>query len=144
MSSAPTTFEAGSPRISGPIRRLARHLGPIARPMAGRAGFPLYAVLHHTGRTSGKAYATPVVALRVADGFLIPLPFGDATQWAKNVFAAGGGSLTWAGRDYGIADPSVIDRSDARADLPRLVRFLSARMGLRHFVLVRSESAWPD
>jgi deazaflavin-dependent oxidoreductase (nitroreductase family) len=141
MSSAPTTFEAGSPRISGPIRRLARHLGPIARPMAGRAGFPLYAVLHHTGRTSGKAYATPVVALRIPDGFIIPLPFGDATQWARNLFAAGG-SLTWAGREFRIAEPRVIDRLEAGGRLPRLVRFLSARMGLRQFVLVRSDSDW--
>ena len=140
MSSTPTAFDAGRPRISGPIRRLARHLGPLARPMAGKGWLPLYAVLHHTGRTSGKAYATPVVALRTPDGFIIPLPFGGATQWAKNVFAAGGGSLRWAGRDYRIAEPSVIDRED-RADLPRVVRFLSARFGLRQFVLVRGESA---
>jgi deazaflavin-dependent oxidoreductase (nitroreductase family) len=141
MSSPPTTFDAGHPRISGPIRRLARPLGPLARPMAGKRWLPLYAVLHHAGRTSGRAYATPVVALRTPDGFVIPLPFGDATQWAKNLFAAGGGSLRWAGRDYRIAEPNVIDRADARAGLPRVVRFLSARLGLRQFVLVRSDSA---
>lgn len=140
MSNSPTTFAAGAPRISGPIRRLARHLGPLARPMAGKGWFPLYAVLQHTGRRSGKGYATPVVALRTIDGFIIPLPFGDATQWARNLFAAGGASLRWAGRDYRIAEPNVIDRADARAELPRLVRFLSTRLGLRQFVLVRSES----
>jgi len=137
MSSTPTTFEAGPPRISGPIRRLARHLGPIARPMAGRGWFPLYAVLHHIGRTSGKAYATPVVALRTPDGFIVPLPFGAATHWARNLFAAGGGSFTWAGREYRIGEPQVIDRVEAGGRLPLLVRFLSARMGLRQFVLVR-------
>jgi deazaflavin-dependent oxidoreductase (nitroreductase family) len=138
MSNSPTTFDAGRPRISGPIRRLARPLGPLARPMAGKGWFPLYAVLNHTGRTSGRVYATPVVALRTPDGFIIPLPFGDATQWARNLFAAGGGSLTWSGRDYRIAEPNVIDRADAGADLPRVVRFLSARLGLRQFVLVRN------
>jgi deazaflavin-dependent oxidoreductase (nitroreductase family) len=141
MSSTQTTFAAGRPRFSGPIRRLARHLGPLARPMAGKGWLPLYAVLRHTGRTSGRVYATPVVGLRIPDGFIIPLPFGDATQWAKNLFAAGSGTLRWAGRDYRIAEPKVVDRADARADLPRLVRFLSARVGLRQFVLVRSESA---
>lgn len=140
MSSTPTTFEASPPRISGPIRRLARHLGPIARPMAGRGWFPLYAVLHHTGRTSGQVYATPVVALRTPDGFIVPLPFGDATQWARNLFAAGGGSLTWSGREYRIGEPRVIDRVEAGGRLPLLVRFLSARMGLRQFVLVRRVS----
>ena len=140
MSTTPTAFEAGPPRISGPIRRIARPLGPIARPIAGKRWFPFYAVLHHTGRTSGKAYATPVVALRTPDGFIVPLPFGDATQWARNVFAAGGGSLTFAGHDYQIAEPRVIDREDARSVLPPFVRFLATRLGLRQFVLVRRVS----
>jgi deazaflavin-dependent oxidoreductase (nitroreductase family) len=105
--------------------------------MAGRGWLPLYAVLHHTGRTSRKAYATPVVALRTPDGFVIPLPFGDATQWARNLFAAGGGSLRWAGGEYRIGVPRVIDRAEAGAYLPKLVRFVAARLGLRQFVLVR-------
>lgn len=83
------------------------------------------------------SYATPVVALRTPDGFIVPLPFGDATQWARNLFAAGGGSLAFAGREYGIADPRVVDRDDARSILPALVRFLAARLGLRQFVVVR-------
>ena len=139
MSMTPTTFEAGAPRISGPIRRIARPLGPLARPIAGKRWFPFYAVLHHTGRTSGTAYATPVVALRTPDGFIVPLPFGDATQWARNLFAASGGSLTFAGREYRITQPRVIDRVDVRAILPAFVRFLAARLGLRQFVLVRED-----
>jgi deazaflavin-dependent oxidoreductase (nitroreductase family) len=138
MSSTPTTFDAGRPRISGPIRRLARPFGPLARPMAGKRWFPLYAVLHHAGRTSGRAYATPVVALRTPDGFVIPLPFGDATQWARNLFAAGGGSLTWLGHEHPIGEPQVIDRLEAGAYLPAPIRFMAARLGLRQFVLVRN------
>ena len=140
MSLPSTTFAAGRPRISRPIRAIARPLGPLARPIAGRRWFPFYAVLHHAGRTSGKAYATPVVALRTPDGFIVPLPFGDATQWARNLFVAGGGSLTFAGRDYRIAEPRVIDRDDARAFLPPFVRFLASRLGLRQFILVRRAS----
>jgi deazaflavin-dependent oxidoreductase (nitroreductase family) len=136
MTGTPATFEAGRPRISGPIRALARPLGPLAMPLAGKRWLPLYAILRHTGRTSGKAYSTPVVALGTPDGFIIPLPFGDATQWARNLFAAGGGSLGWAGRDYRIAEPRIIDREDAK-DLPTVVRFLSRRLGLRQFVRVR-------
>jgi deazaflavin-dependent oxidoreductase (nitroreductase family) len=141
MTNTPTMFEAGRPRISGPIRRISRPLAPLARPLAGRRMLPLYAVLHHTGRTSGTPYATPVVALRTPDGFIVPLPFGDATQWARNVFAAAGGSLTYAGRDYQVAEPRVIDREDAQALLPRLVRFLAACVGIRQFVLVRRVDA---
>jgi hypothetical protein len=93
MNSTPATFDAGRPRLSGPIHRLARPLGPLARPMAGTRWFSLWAILQHTGRTSGTAYSTPVAALRTAEGFIMPLPFGDATQWAKNLFATGGGSV---------------------------------------------------
>ena len=141
MTKQPTTFDAGRPRFSVPIRWIARPLGPLARPIAGRRWFPFYAVLHHVGRSSGKPYATPVVALRAPDGFLVPLPFGDATQWAKNLFAAGAGSLTFAGREHRVVDPTIIDRGDARAHLPAFVRFLATRLGLRQFVLVRDVAA---
>jgi deazaflavin-dependent oxidoreductase (nitroreductase family) len=140
MSNTRSTFAAGRPRFSGPVRWLAKPIGPLARTVAGKRWFPFYAILRHTGRTSGSAYATPVVGLRTPDGFIVPLPFGDATQWAKNLFAAGGGSLRWAGREYQITEPRVIDRDDATAHLPAFVRFLSRRLGLRQFVLVRQQA----
>jgi deazaflavin-dependent oxidoreductase (nitroreductase family) len=139
MSSTHAPVQAGRPGISRPIRALAKPLGPLARPLAGHRWLPLYAVLHHLGRTSGTAYATPVVALRAGDGFLIPLPFGDATQWAKNLIAADGGSLRFAGHDYRIAAPRIADLDEARHDLPRIVGFLTRRLGLRHFVRVTAE-----
>lgn len=137
MTSTPATFDAGRPRFSGPIRRLAKPFGPMARPIAGTRWFPLWAILRHTGRTSGTAYATPVVALRTGDGFIVPLPFGDATQWAKNLFAAGGGSIRSAGGEYQIADPQIVDGEAAAVHLPPLIRFLARRLGLRQYVLVR-------
>jgi deazaflavin-dependent oxidoreductase (nitroreductase family) len=106
-------------------------------PLAGTRWFPYYAILRHTGRTSGKAYATPVVARPTPDGFLIPLPFGDATQWARNLFAAGGGTLRYAGREQRIAEPRIVDREVGGAHLPRVVRFVAGRLGLRQYVLVR-------
>jgi len=134
---ASTKFHAGRPRLSGPIRRLSRPLGPLALPLAGRRWFPYYAILRHTGRTSGRAYSTPVVARPTPDGFLIPLPFGDATQWARNIFAAGGGSIRRAGREYQIGEPQVVDREVGAAHLPRPLRFVAGWLGLRQYVLVR-------
>ena len=140
-TSTSTTIDAGSPRFSGPIRWLARAVEPIARPLAGNRWFPLWAILRHTGRTSGTQYATPVVALRTPDGFMIPLPFGDATQWVKNLSAAGSGSLRFAGHEYQIAAPELIDLRVAAAYLPAVFRFAASRLGLRHYVLVRSVSS---
>jgi deazaflavin-dependent oxidoreductase (nitroreductase family) len=137
MTRTPATFDAGRPRFSGPIRRLAKPFGPVARPIAGSRWFPPWAILRHVGRTSGKVYATPVVALRTRDGFIIPLPFGDATQWAKNLFAAGGGSIRSAGRDHVIGEPRIVEGEGAATHLPALIRFLAGRLGLRQYVLVR-------
>jgi len=75
------------------------------------------------------------------DGFLIPLPFGDATQWAKNLFAAGGGSIRFAGREHQVVEPRVIDLETASAHLPLPIRFASRRLGLRHWVTVRRVSS---
>lgn len=136
MNGGRATFDAGRPRVSGPIRHIARPLGPLALPIAGTRWFPFYSIVRHTGRTSGKAHSTPVVGIRVPDGFLIPLPFGDATQWAKNLFAAGGGRLRHGGREYEIAEPRVVDRAAVEAHLPPFVRFLAARLGLRQYVRV--------
>src|SRR3954447_21868984 len=105
-------FAAGRPRRSGPIRAISRVFGPIGEPMAGRRLFPLWAIVRHTGRTSGSAYATPVVALRTRDGFFVPLPFGDSTQWAKTLFAARGGTIRYAGHEYRVIEPHVVERDD--------------------------------
>jgi len=116
---------------------MARFFGPVAKPVAGTRVFPLWAILRHTGRTSGKANSTPIVALHAPDGFLIPLPFGDATQWAKNLLAAGGGSIRSAGREHQIVEPRIIDSAAATPYLPAFIRFAARRLGLRHWVLVR-------
>jgi deazaflavin-dependent oxidoreductase (nitroreductase family) len=140
MNERPAVFDAGRPRVSGPIRRISRPLGPIALPIAGTRWLPFYSIVRHTGRTSGKAHSTPVVAIRIPDGFLIPLPFGDATQWAKNLFAAGRGRLQHGGREYEIDEPRVVGGDAVEAHLPRGVRFLARVLGLRQYVLVRRVS----
>jgi deazaflavin-dependent oxidoreductase (nitroreductase family) len=94
-----STEPAGTRRPrTNPLRALSLLIEPIARPLAGSRWLPLWAVLQHTGRTSGKAYRTPVVTFRTDRGFVIPLPFSDQTQWAKNLLASGTGSLRWKGR----------------------------------------------
>ena len=139
MNTTTPDFVAGKPRRSAPVRAFARVFGPLGGRMAGHRFFPLWAILRHTGRKSGTTYATPVVARHSGDGFFIPLPFGDATQWAKNLFAAGGGSIRYAGREYRITDPRVVDREDIAGRLPPPIRFASRRLGLRQFVEVHVE-----
>jgi deazaflavin-dependent oxidoreductase (nitroreductase family) len=122
-------------------RGLVRGFAPISKLLAGTRVFPLWGVLRHTGRTSGKVYATPVVALKTQDGFIIPLPFGEATQWIKNLAAAGGGAIRHAGREHKIGEPRTIDSQEAAAHLPGWIRAVAARFGIRQWVLVRRVSS---
>jgi deazaflavin-dependent oxidoreductase (nitroreductase family) len=84
----------------------------VARPLAGRRWFRLFGVLHHVGRKSGRAYATPLVTRRLADGFVIPMPFGDGTQWVRNLLAAGRATIRWDGRDFPVVEPRIVELAE--------------------------------
>ena len=64
------------PRFGGILWRFSRRTSGWASPLAGRRWNPIFALVLHRGRRSGRAYQTPVAARRVADGFLIALAFG--------------------------------------------------------------------
>lgn len=112
---------------------LARHTMALARPLAGRRWFPLWGIVSNVGRTSGQTYATPVVVIQTGDGFIIPVPFGPQTAWVRNVLAAGGASIRWAGRDHRVTAPAIVDLDAPGADAPfnRLERSVMRRVAIR-------------
>lgn len=119
-------------------------MGVVGRPFnafvlqfAGSRFLRLYGVVQHQGRRSGRAYATPVVVRPTADGFVIPLAFGEGADWFQNIRVAGGGVVRWNGTAYRVDAPVVIDWPTARPAFSRLVRFLVPRLGIEHFVRVR-------
>jgi deazaflavin-dependent oxidoreductase (nitroreductase family) len=102
---------------SGPPRWIVNVTAPIARGISGRRWFPLFAVMHHRGRKSGTAYDTPIAVVPTVtkDVFLIGLPWGRDTNWALNVIAAGGATLTWKGRVHSATEPRIIEAAEAAA-----------------------------
>ena len=85
--------------LKNAVRVFNKHvLNPVMMNLAGRKHW-YAAVIRHTGRRSGKSYATPVVADRVADGFILPLPYGTGVDWLRNVLAAGRATVTVGRRD---------------------------------------------
>jgi hypothetical protein len=46
-------------------------------------------VLHHTGRHSGAAYRTPLVAKLTEQGIIMPLPYGEDTDWCRKRIGRG-------------------------------------------------------
>jgi deazaflavin-dependent oxidoreductase (nitroreductase family) len=125
-----------APRAPSLMHRISVATMSLARPLAGRRIFPLWAVLEHRGRTTGTVRRTPVVALRAEGGFIIPVPFGPSTQWTQNVLAAGGASLTWKGRDWQVGDPRVVGFDEAAGPLGPMGP-IAKRAGIETYLRVR-------
>jgi deazaflavin-dependent oxidoreductase (nitroreductase family) len=89
-----------------------RVMRPVALRSAGREGNAT-SVVRHVGRRSGRAYQTPVVVARHKDSFLIALPYGERTDWLKNVLAAGSATIVADGRSYEVDRPEVIPMAEA-------------------------------
>jgi deazaflavin-dependent oxidoreductase (nitroreductase family) len=128
MSTA--TPSAPARRRTNPILGLSRLFNPVAMRLAGTPLLPLYGVIQHVGRRSRKVYRTPVVVRPTRDGFVVPMPWGEGTDWYRNVRAAGECVIRWRGREFVLSDPQVIDATSAAG----LVDFNSIqRAGMRRF-----------
>ena len=94
------------PRTRRLIRAVARVVNPLVLRIAGRRHMPILGVVHHRGRTTGRAYATPLgVRPAAGGGFVIPLTFSNASHWYQNMRAAGGCVITYQGTDHTVARP---------------------------------------
>jgi deazaflavin-dependent oxidoreductase (nitroreductase family) len=91
---------------------LTRATRPLALRSAGKAGSST-SVVRHVGRRSGRTFETPVVAARRDDGFLIALPYGERTDWLKNVLAGGSATIVTNGHSYEVDRPEIIPMAEA-------------------------------
>jgi deazaflavin-dependent oxidoreductase (nitroreductase family) len=106
-------------------------------PLAGKRWNPVFAVVEHRGRSTGRAYRTPVAARRTADGFVISLAFGSQVDWYRNIVAAGGGIIRWRGVDYRVGAPERTSPVEAFAAFHPVQRFFMRIAGIDGFIRVR-------
>jgi deazaflavin-dependent oxidoreductase (nitroreductase family) len=101
-------------RVARLNRRATNHvLTPLLRRLPG------FAVVHHVGRRSGRAFQTPVNVFAAAHGYVIALTYGPGTDWTRNVLAAGGCELEVRGRRVRCTAPVVFhDPSAGRIARP--------------------------
>jgi deazaflavin-dependent oxidoreductase (nitroreductase family) len=123
------------------ISPLTKVLNPRMVKKAGRPGFQGAAQIHHVGRHSGRPYVTPVGARLAGELFVIPLTFGNQSDWVRNVRAAGGCTIRLDGNDYRAVRPEFAGTAQAR-DLVRSVygpgmRAAFRMLGIRQFMLLR-------
>jgi (hydroxyamino)benzene mutase len=90
------------------------------------------------GRRSGTAYRTPVVVRPTSDGFIVPMPWGERTDWYRNVCAAGECVIRWKGRDYPLVQPELInDPAAARASFGAFEQAMMTRLGINQCLRLR-------
>ena len=121
-----------APRFLRQINRAVTN--PLMRTFAWIV--PPLAVVHHVGRTSGRAYRTPVLAFPSAKGFVIPMPYGRDVDWARNLVAAHGGEVERAGRRVALSHPRIVAFGAAEKHLPAALRSVLRAMDLPGYVLV--------
>ena len=124
--------------MNGPVQAALRQLTRVTRPLALRSAGNKESntsLLRHVGRRSGRSYQTPVVAVANEDEFLIALPYGDRTDWSKNVLASGTATLVVDGSTYQLNRPEVIPMASAtgyfRPKEQRLHRRFAVESALR-------------
>ena len=118
--------------------------------LAGRRHVAMAAQVRHIGRKSGREYVTPVGAHRAGDTFVIPLTFGNQSDWSRNVRAAGGCVIRLDGVDYRVDQPRLADRAAAapvvREAFSPVMRAGFRMLSIRQFLLLtladRSPCAW--
>jgi deazaflavin-dependent oxidoreductase (nitroreductase family) len=125
------------PRFGGMFSRVVRRTTALVLPFAGKRWNPMFAVVVHRGRRSGRQYATPVAARRVADGFVIALAFGPRVDWYRNLQAAGEGEIRWRGRDHQVGSPETVDPAAALPAFLPVQRALFRIAGISGYIRVR-------
>lgn len=108
-----------------------RVVNPVTRRFAGHV--PGFAIVHYVGRTSGRAYATPMNVFRDGDAWVMALTYGAEVQWVHNVLAAGGCELEVRGRRIRLTDPELV-HDPSRRLMPIPVRWFLGLLAVTDFL----------
>lgn len=112
-------------------------LNPLMMRRAGTPGWYASAI-HHVGRRSGREYVTPIVAERVGDRFVIPLPYGADVDWSRNVLAAGKADLDADGLRHHLVGPAILEAEEVEPLLSDRWRSRFGFYGVDRYLVARA------
>lgn len=107
---------------------------PLFRPISGWV--PLWSIVEHTGRRSGRRYRTPVSMFHTSDGVAVLLPYGPDRDWVKNLQAADGGRVKLNGKTFAVARPRIVPTAEAVGLLKPPWRQLLGHAGVPYTLLL--------
>jgi deazaflavin-dependent oxidoreductase (nitroreductase family) len=109
-------------------------VNPLTRLFAGRV--PMFGIVRHRGRKSGRLFRAPVNVFRDGDDYLVALTYSSQVDWVRNVLAAGGCELETGGRVVRLTDPELfVDRT--RRLMPFPVRMFLGVVNVTEFLRLR-------
>lgn len=119
-------------------RRLNRdHMNARVRGTAGTTGSTT-ALVRHTGRRSGRTYATPVDAIPTSDGFVVAMVYGRGTDWVRNVVAGGPATVRHDGNEHAVLGAEVVDVDQVAGAFTAAQRRVGRLFGIREALVVRT------
>jgi deazaflavin-dependent oxidoreductase (nitroreductase family) len=121
------------PRVVGRFNR--RFLNPLVSLIAGR--IPPLAIVEHTGRVSGRAHRTPIMAFGTDGGLAIALTYGSRTDWVRNVMTASGARISRLGHARRYASPTIVRGAEGIRTMPVVVRPVLRLLRVSEFLLLR-------
>jgi deazaflavin-dependent oxidoreductase (nitroreductase family) len=123
------------PRAVAKLNRIG--FNRLSARFAGR--IPPFAIVHHTGRKSGKAFATPIMVFHKGDRWIFALTYGPETDWVKNVIAAGGCWVEYGRKRVDLRDPKLVDAEVAREAIPAPIRRILKLFRVTSFFKLRAQ-----
>jgi deazaflavin-dependent oxidoreductase (nitroreductase family) len=112
------------------LKPLTKFLNPFVGVLAGRRFVPMIARIQHVGRRSGKLYVTPTAASVAGNTIVIPLSFGNRSDWARNVRAAGQCVVALGGKSYHTTQPQFVAAAEAKPVVDQSFNAIN-RLGFR-------------
>ncbi len=124
------------PPVLTAVRRMnKRFMNPRQMRTAGEP--EAYAgIVRHVGRSSGRAYETPIGIEEAPDGFVVALPYGTHADWLRNVLAAGGAEFVLDGVTHRVGHPRVVGPDEALGYFDEGEQRTFAVMRIEDFLLV--------
>jgi hypothetical protein len=120
--------------------------GPILLPIRWAIRARRILADHKVLRIWGVGLLIPsVTAEPTADGYVIPLSYGEDVDWLKNVRASGRGTIEARDGTHVVGEPKVIDAEEAMAAVSARARLMYRAFGVERYLkmkrLAEEESA---
>ncbi|HWC79062.1 MAG TPA: nitroreductase family deazaflavin-dependent oxidoreductase [Pseudonocardiaceae bacterium] len=119
-------------------RAVARFNRDYTNKVLGRFAhrLPMFGVVEHVGRKSGRSFRTPVSVFAMDGRMWIALTYGPDSDWVRNVRAAGGCSLVSRGRKISLTEPELV-HDPSRRPLPWPARQIMRAVDVSDFLALR-------